>query len=93
MTQKLDADSTGKWRIVTQGSEHLWDLDERTWVRTQRSGLNRMSYDGKVRELHQIVVWPEVDGHFLVWCREHRHAVSPTWHRSSTIKSIEKVDK
>lgn len=93
MADKLDAEMTGKWKIVTQGSEHVWDLDEMTWVRSQKSGLNPMHYDGKAMELQQVVVWPEVGGCFLVWCREVRHAVSPTWHRSSTIKSIEKVDK
>lgn len=78
--------SKGRWRIVTQGSEHIWDLDEGTWVRHQRDGLNPMEIDERVQRLDSIFRWPQVGGTFYV-------VSGGRWHQSSTIRSITLIPK
>jgi hypothetical protein len=91
VTELTDA-STGKWLIETQGSTHLWDLDEMTWVRTQRDGLNPMDYDGKTLPIIHVKRMPKVGDTFFVWTSDHAQAFYGEWHQSSTIKSITKVE-
>lgn len=77
----------GKWRIITQGSEHIWDLDKRTWLRVQHDGLNPMpEIDNRERPLDSIMRWPVVGGTFYVVSGER-------WHQSSTIRAILPVEE
>ena len=81
----------GAWRITTQGSVHIWNLDDMTWVRQQVDGLNPMAKDGKPVHLIEVVRWPEVGGTFYVLCSERPQAMRHEWHQSSTIRAIEEV--
>ena len=78
--------TTGRWRIVTQGSVHIWDLDEMTWVRHQQDGLNPMEIDEEVQHIRFVMRWPQVGSTFYV-------ITNGRWHQSSTIRSIEPLPK
>lgn len=92
--KQIKPGSTGRYKITTQGSEHLWDLDAMTWVRTQKDGWNPMpDKDGVVVRIEDVLRWPKVGSGFLVSCTTRPQQIRAEWHQSSTIRSIEKIEE
>lgn len=82
--EEITAEDTGKFLITTQGSQHIWDNDERTWTRLQRDGLNKMDHDGRKVRIQRVKRFPKVGGVFYIWFEDQ-------WHQSSTIRKIERI--
>jgi hypothetical protein len=88
--KQIAAKAKGKYRITTQGSTHLWDMDEMTWVREQQDGLNVMGHDYQKVFIVHVIRMPAVNGTFEInWVDSP--AGEWMWHRSSLIKKIEEV--
>ena len=89
---ELTEDMTGKYLVTTQGSTHLWDLDARHYVRNP--GPESLSigfadhHNNRPLQWTKVERWPVVGDTFLTIL----HGDMP-WHRSSTIRSIEKVEE
>jgi hypothetical protein len=92
--KQLKADAKGKYLITTQGSQHLWDMDQEpwTWVRMQKDGLNPMYFDERTQYIRIIEAMPAVGGTFRIWWSETPDGMV-TWHISSIIVKIEKVEE
>lgn len=89
---ELTEDMTGRYLVKTQGSIHLWDLDNKFYVRnpSPESMANRHMPDHvNHRPLSWVKVerWPKVGQSFLTILNGDM-----PWHRSSTIRSIERLD-
>ncbi len=87
---ELTEDMTGKYLVTTQGSTHLWNIDEKYYVRNpgpESKSFNIPGYFNN-REIYwiKVGVWPKVGSMFHTIL----HGDVP-WHQSSTIRSIEKV--
>jgi hypothetical protein len=94
---ELTKDMTGRWLVVTQGSTHLWDLDDKTVVRqpgpTSLSGT--FDADGEPLKIVEVVRWPKVGATFELFF-EHPDVLSvfgEKWRRSSLIDSIQSYEE
>ena len=93
---ELTPETTGVWAVETQGSIHIWNLDEGWYARNPGREVTIAEifkgftddFNGRKNYLHHcgdIMVdrWPKVGETFYV------HLPPPNyWHQSSTIKSI-----
>lgn len=91
--QRLTENDRGIFVVETQGSQHLWEIDD-DGVRVTResSRVNPYGLDSINGRPYNATVhtWPEVGGCFLNSINGALGDVP--WTRSSTIKSIERVD-
>lgn len=85
---ELTPESTGRWVVTTRGSQHLIDLDERTYQRLPGPTGTAFPYDRASLQLMRIQVWPKVGGRMLVWLQDPVHAHLEHWRISSTISHI-----
>ncbi|KXO98392.1 Uncharacterised protein (plasmid) [Tsukamurella tyrosinosolvens] len=90
--QELNADSTGKWLVTTQGSTHIWDLDAGQYTRNPGStGSGASQGDGDAHAIVAIHAWPRVGESFHIV-----HDGGPfedRWRISSTIRKIERLEE
>lgn len=105
---KLDETMTGTYLIETQGSKHLWNLDEGWYIRNPgRVATTEQIISEAFRGFSpdftgtkQLLIYPEdMGGGWTVrdWpevgSNFYVHLPPPNyWHSSSRIKSITKVD-
>ncbi len=91
---ELDETMSGRWLVVTQGSQHEWDLDAMTYMRTpgaaSKSGPFEM--DGQRMKITRVDHWPKVGSVSLVWYDDPEIPDSlEHFRQSSTIVSITKM--
>lgn len=92
-TQQLTPEDVGRWLVITQGSEHVFDLDRLTYQRLPGHGRGAFSYDSAVLPLGRVDRWPAVGGTFLIWFDDpSRPDEVEHWRQSSTIRSIERLE-
>jgi hypothetical protein len=86
--ERLSPSNRGRWRITTQGSEHVWDLDAMTATRHHVDGLNPFPIDD--RTMHNVTVhrWPVVGDVFQIEYTEQPQSMRTERLQSSTIRSI-----
>ncbi|WP_288338300.1 hypothetical protein [uncultured Gordonia sp.] len=65
----LSGDMRGRWIVASQGSTHLWDLDELTYTRRPgpASPSGSFDYDGIAHRITRVTRWPRVGDQSLVW--------------------------
>lgn len=101
---QLNSDMKGRYLVTTQGSEHIWDLDNMTYQRLHKSGNNAMFYDGQLLAIDEVIQWPEIGQSFYFFFTykytvsgndfdEDVEVLEPRWHLSSTIKSIQLLEE
>lgn len=94
MTDELTAEMTGLWRVTTQGSVHLWDLDlgtyERRPFRAPVDASMLLFPNWEPVPWRQVERWPRVGESFLVSLPS---LIGFDWHRSSEIRTIEEVER
>ena len=81
----------GKWVVQTQGTLHVFDLDEETYERRLHDGLNPMRADREIVDLppSSILKWPKVGEVFhIVIDVDDYDGYFGTHRRSSQIRSI-----
>lgn len=68
---ELTAESTGTWLVTTQGTRHLWNLDNLTYERfpAPDSLTGRMLGDCAANPILKIEAYPLVGHSFLLWFR------------------------
>ena len=87
----LSPASSGRWLIETN-SQHLFDLDERTYQRLPRPGRGSFAHDNAVVRLTRVERWPEVGKTFFVWFDDPERPESlEHWRQSSFVRSITRV--
>jgi hypothetical protein len=91
--EAIDANSTGRYLVATQSSQHIWDLDEMTY---QHLSAKRGSGPSQAAEVLPITIverWPAVGCTSLLWFDELVETILPIehWRQSSTIISIEQL--
>lgn len=94
--QSIDAlspDDTGRWLVTTQGSRHIWDLDQRTYQRLPGEGRSSFAHDGGIMTLTRVERWPAVGNTSFIWFDDptEPHMIEH-WRQSSTIVSIERLE-
>ncbi|MFS3128098.1 hypothetical protein ACLM5J_06810 [Nocardioides sp. Bht2] len=59
----------GVWLVETQGSSHIWDLDNMTYTRRPgpSSHAGGMRFDGNAMPITRVEAWPKVGESFFVW--------------------------
>ena len=88
---ELTEEMTGSYLVTTQGSTHLWNLDEKYYVRnpgplSKSRGIPGY-FNGREIRWVEVTRWPKVNDVFFTILNG-----DVPWHQSSTIKSIERVD-
>ena len=88
---ELTAEMGGRWLVISQGSTHLWDIDNMTYRRCPgaTSASGGFPYDAEPMPITRVDRWPAVGSTSLVWyddparpeTHEHRR-------QSSTIDAI-----
>lgn len=94
LVEKITAESTGIYLVKTQGSTHLWNLDEGWYVRNPTRTDSTYSevlrglggLNGTQQPLEKVERYPEVGGTFMVFLPPPHN-----YHRSSQIRSIERI--
>lgn len=84
---------TGRWRVSTQHSEHVWDLDHGTYMRMPSEASNLYSRDDNVVvRIAEVKEWPRVGCcSELVYDDLEMPDTFSQWRRSSRIVSIERM--
>lgn len=97
---KLTAEDSGVYMVETQGSFHLWNLDEGWYIRnpsripTDQQIVSEAlrgfdpEFSGTRQPLGSVERYPEVGNTFFV-----RLPPPQNWHQSSLIKSITKIEE
>ena len=64
--QELTSDMGGVWLVTTQGSTHIWDLDN--WTYTRRPGRGRGNFvgDGVPQRIWSVGRFPKLGESFYV---------------------------
>jgi hypothetical protein len=90
---ELTAGMTGRWLVVTQGSNHLWDLDQMTWARFPGPLSLRGSClaDAEDLPIIQIGRYPKVGGLSVVLCCNPHFPEIVHWRQSSLSERIERL--
>lgn len=91
-TTELNETMTGLWLVTTQGSEHLWDLDAKCYIRNPGPASKSRGipgyFNGTALYWSHVEIWPKVGSCFYTIFS----GCDIPWHTSSTIRSIEKID-
>lgn len=88
----LSPDAGGRWLVTTQGSEHIWDLDDMTYARMRGEGRERWKFDGQTHPIVRVDRWPRVDSTFLVYCDDPTDEHIEQSRRSSIVRTIERLE-
>lgn len=88
---ELTAASTGRWLVTTSGSEHIWDLDARTYTRMPGAGRGRFIGDGAPMRLFSVAEFPAVGKHFRIRLFDCVPSGLILWRVSSPITRIERL--
>lgn len=92
--EELTAEHTGRWLVTTQGSRHVWDLDEMTYMRlpTEASKSGAMPHDGRPVRIDRVVWWPKVGERSWLWFDDPQYPLFVEHYRiNSVIKRIERL--
>ena len=90
----LSPESTGRWLVTTQGSQHIWDLDAMTYRRLPGDASGMFSHDDRVVRITRVERWPAVGGTSFLWFDDPEHpAFVEHWRQSSRIEKIERLDE
>lgn len=84
----------GRWLVTTQGSTHVWDLDQMTYERRpgSRSLSGAFAYDGEPHRITQVGRWPKAGETSLVYYDDPtRPYDTEQWRQSSRIVSIARL--
>lgn len=91
--ETIGPESTGRWLITTQGSQHVLDVDEQTYQRLPGRGRSGFAHDQRTVPFSRVEQRPAVGSAFVLWFDDPD---SPDeivyWRRSSTIRAIERAD-
>ncbi len=88
--QAIGETSKGRYRVTTQGSQHIWDLDEMTYQRLPGKSSAMFEHDAAVLHIGDVQRWPAVGRTSFVWFDDPAHPqLLEHWRQSSTIVSIE----
>lgn len=92
---KLGPDDTGVYLVTTQGSQHIWNLDDMTYTRLPglQSKSGSMEFDAIPVKLTRVERWPEVGStSFIFYDDLYMPDTLEQWRQSSRIDRIEKID-
>lgn len=89
VVERLDPGMSGRWRVSTRRSVHVWDLDEGTYARLPGPLSDSFDGDGVAARIYTVRVWPEVGGRFWVYVDDAQDNSMTQWRISSTVRSIE----
>lgn len=90
---RLEPEMRGRWRVVTQTSQHVWDLDAMTYQRLPGLQSNAFDGDGFAAPIFTVRVWPEVGSRFWVYVDDAVDVTVTQWRISSRIRSIKPEDQ
>ena len=90
--EAIETDMGGRWLVTTQGSEHIWDLDDMTYTRMRGEGRERLKFDGQTQPIASVGRWPRVGATFLVYYNDPTDPHIEQARRSSLIRTIERLD-
>jgi hypothetical protein len=75
--------------VRSRNSEHIFDLDARTYSRQPGVGHGRYVHDGHTVRLTVVERWPRVGETFFIWVDDHEYpGALEHWHQSAPIVSI-----
>lgn len=85
--------STGRWLITTQGTLHIWDLDQMTYVRMPSAAAKpgSMGHDKRPVPLTRVVRWPRVGECSCIWYDDPDSKFWERWRVSSEVQKIERL--
>lgn len=88
---ELTAEMEGRWLVISQGSTHLWDLDNMAYRRfpgaTSASG--GFPHDAEPMPITRVDRWPAVGSTSMVWFDDPaRPETREHWRQSSIIDAI-----
>lgn len=89
---ELTPDMSGRWLVRAQGSMHIWDLDEMSYIRLPgpHSLSGPFKFDGAPQIIRGVDRWPAVGSTSLLWFEDTvRPGRGGRWRQSSLIDSIE----
>lgn len=89
---ELTADMRGRWLVTTEGSEHIFDLDARTYTRLRGDGREKFIGDGAPMRLYSVVEFPKVGDHFRIELFDCVPSGLILWRVSSPVARIERLD-
>lgn len=87
--QRLSPDMSGRWRVFTKRTVHVWDLDRGTYVRLPGAGSSAFDWDGVEAPILTVRVWPALGEPFFLFFRDPRNLVMEQWRISSPVRRIE----
>lgn len=92
--QTLAGVPDGRWLVETQGSFHVWDLDAFTYARVpgRESRAGSMAYDGDAFKIWSVSAWPTVGACALVDYTDPTNFTQTQFRRSSTVRSIRRIE-
>lgn len=86
---ELGPTSTGRWVVRTRDSEHLFDLDAKTYRRSPGKSKFVSTHDQRTATLTCVELWPRVGEPFLIWIDDpDKPDLLEHWHKSSIVQSI-----
>jgi hypothetical protein len=89
-------EASGRWWVITQGSEHLFDFDNQVYERHQMDGLNPLEYDRTpmVLDPEWILTWPRVGSVFqmVIPITVSGHEIRAKHRTSSLIREIRRAE-
>lgn len=90
--EHLDKYALGCWLTTTRGSRHVWETepDGVHWARMPGDGRAQFDGDAERQLLTSIERWPAVGDKFLIWFDSW---LTDEWRLSSTIRSIERLER
>ena len=80
---------SGRWRVVTKRSVHVWDLDQGTYVRLPGASSSVFNWDGVEAPILAVRVWPAVGEQFFVFLQDPGDLHMEQWRISSAVRRIE----
>ncbi|MGV0624604.1 hypothetical protein [Mycolicibacter minnesotensis] len=90
----LSPEMRGVWRVTTQGSTHIWDMDNRTYTRFpgEHSLSGAFEFDREPQPITRVDRYPVVGSYFLIWYDDPADPERrEQFRRSSGIERIERV--
>jgi hypothetical protein len=89
-------EAEGRWWVITQGSEHLFDFENQVYVRHQLDGLNPLEYDRTPMVLDPALIgrWPRVGSYFQMFLPMtiEGEMLHMKYRESSQIREIRRVE-
>lgn len=89
--ERLGPNMGGRWLVTTQGSEHIWDLDEMTYCRLPGESSRRFDHDSRFHPIDRVEWWPAVGECSLIFYTDPHERLIEQWRQSSTIRRIERL--